>query len=167
MDKKLQQLETLLIKQTESYEKLLSMLKIKRSAFRAADHQKITHYTEQENQLVQTISEREKQRLKLVGELTLTVSPNAKEPMNLAQLADHLDEPERGRLLVMRQQLKNQMIQTQKETAIAKRATESLVRHMQGLIQTVSSAVTGITVYSHDGAIPQKAMAVNTFNVTA
>ncbi len=167
MDKQLEQLEAILKQQTAAHEKLLTLLKRKREAVRTAQHEQVASLTHQENQAVQAISDLEKQRLALVGELTLIVDPAAKQPMRLAQLAQHLEEPTRGHLLVLRQELADRLKQTQQETAVAKRVTETLVRHMQGLIQTVGGAITGVGVYSRQGAVPKEALAVNTFNATA
>ncbi len=167
MDKQLARLETLIIQQTSAHERLLSLLEHKRESLRTADRDQMTRCTEQENLVVQEISELEKERLGLVGELTLIVDPSAKAPMRLAELAQQLDEPGRGRLLVLRSQLLDRMKQVQRETAVVKRATESVVRHMQGLFQMVGNAVGNGGVYSQRGAPPQHVLAVNTFNATA
>jgi hypothetical protein len=38
---------------------------------------------------------------------------------------------------------------------------------MQGLVQTIGSAVTGVGTYNRAGAPPKAAMAISTFNATA
>ena len=167
MDKQLSRLEAVITQQTSAHERLLSLLKYKREALRTADRDQMSRSTEQENQAVQEISELEKERLRLVGELTLMVDPSAKQPMCLADLAQRLNEPSRGRLLVLRQHLIERIKRVQQETAVVKRATESVVRHMQGLFQMIGSAVGGGGVYSRCGAPPRHALAVNTFNATA
>lgn len=166
MDEQIAKLETILKQQLSGHKQLLSFLAMKRQALGAARHDQMTGLTEKENRVVQEISELEKQRLAVVGELTLMVDPSAKAPLRLAELAERLDEPGRGRLLVLRQELVLQMKQVQHETTVVKRATASLVQHMQGLIQTVGSAITGIGVYSQQGRVPQEALAIRTFNTT-
>lgn len=167
MDKQLAQLESILNQQLSAHDQLLALLKQKRDALREADHEWITQCCGQENELVQAISELEKQRLAVMGELTALIAPESKEPLRLLDLAQRVEEPARGRLLVLRQQLKERMTQSSKETAMARRATELLMRHMQGVIQTLGNVMTGVGVYSHKGAPPQAAMAINTFNAMA
>lgn len=167
MDKQVARLESVLAQLDTAHGHLLSLLKSKREALRKAEPRQITQLTRQENEAVQVISELEKQRLELVGELTLAINPEATQPLRLLDLAERLDEPARGRLLVLRGQLKQRIEQTQQELAIVKKATGSLVRHMQGLVQTIGTALTGVGLYSSRGSLPQGAMAMNTFNATA
>ena len=100
---------------------------------------------------MQAVSDLEKERLGIMGELTALLAPASQEPLRLLDLAQRIKEPIRGRLLVLRQELKQRITQSEKETAMARRATESLVRHMQGLIQTIGNVMTGVGVYSHKG----------------
>ena len=167
MDKQLIKLESILNRQLSAHDQLLALLKQKHDALRAADHQRITQCCAQENDLVQAISDLEKQRLTVIGELTALIAPTNEDPLRLVDLAQRIEEPARGRLLVLRQQLKERMTQSSKETATARRATELLVRHMQGLIQTIGNIMTGVGAYSHKGAPPKGAMAINTFNAMA
>jgi len=166
MDKRIAELESILSYLTTAHERLLALLGQKRQALRTADQDRIARCSTQENAVVQEIGELEKQRLLLVGELTLAVDPGAKGPMLLGELAERLDEPGRGRLLVLRQKLKQRVEQAQKETAVIKRTTESLVRHMQGLVQTIGCVMAGVGLYNNQGTPPKSAMAVSTFNAT-
>jgi len=167
MDKWIAQLESVLTQQVAAHQKLLSLLQRKRKLLSTADHEQLKGLSQQENQIVQEISELEKIRLALVGQLTLEIDETSKEPMRLAELANRLPEPDRDRLLTLRALLKQQMEKVSHETAVAKRATESLVRHMQGLVYTVGSMVSGMGLYSRQGNVPKEAMAVRTFHVIA
>lgn len=167
MDNQLDRLETVLKQQTAAHERLLSLLKQKRDALEKADHDRISRCSEQENQTVQQISDLEKERLALVAELTLAIDPAAKQPMRLAEVAQRLDEPTRGRLLVLRHNLIERIKQAHQETVVLRRATEAIVRHMQGLFQMVGSAVAGSGVYNQRGNPPQQVLAVSTFRATA
>ena len=122
---------------------------------------------EQENAGIQTISSLEKNRLQLVGELTLAIEPDAREPMRMRELAGRLDEPARGRLLVLRKQVRDRMLSLQKETGVARRATETLISHMQGLAHTLGSVCLGAGVYERPGTIPSESAALSTFHTTA
>ena len=53
-----------------------------------------------------------------------------------------------------------------KDASLARRATESLVRHMQGLLQSIGVAVTGVGLYTRSGNPHKAALAVSTFQAT-
>jgi hypothetical protein len=147
--------------------KLLGLLQRKRGALANADYQKLTELCEQVNAQVQQISAHEKSRLTLVADLTLIADPAASAPLRMAELADRLPEPTRGVLLVLRQRLLEQMRHVQRETGVARRATQSLVTHMRGMAHTIGALCTGVSVYDRQGAPPPEAIAVSTFNTTA
>ncbi len=127
----------------------------------------MTELCRQENQRIQMVSGLEKQRLTLVAQMTLALDPQAPQPLRLKELADRLPEPVRGRLLVLRQQVRQRMEEIQAEVGVARRASELLVRHMQGIIQTIGAAVTGVGTYNRNGGRPKVALAMSTFNTTA
>jgi hypothetical protein len=167
MDKVLLQLETVLTAEIAAHERLLKLLHQKLSALRRADHEKVADCCQQENQQIQTIGELEKERLTQVAALTQIVAPQAPQPLRMSQLAEHLPEPARGRLLVLRQQLRGQIEQVRQESAIARRAAESLLAHMQGLVRTIGSVMNGGATYGRTGAPPRSVSAISTFQATA
>lgn len=167
VDKPLAQLEQVLAGLLAENEQLLSLLKHKRVALGSADYKQVTDCCRRENEQVQAISELEKRRLSLVGELTQLVDPAAAEPLRMVELAERLGEPARGRLLVQRVQLQERMEQARRETGVVQRATESLFKHMQGLIQTIGAVCTGVGTYGQTGSPPRAALSVSTFNTTA
>jgi hypothetical protein len=166
-DKLAAQLEALLQELLQAHETLGALVLHKRQALGRAEHDHVVQLLGQENQCVQTISELEKRRLQMVADLTLAVVPDAAEPLMLADLAQHLAEPVRGRLLVLRQQLRQRMQRIKADTGVARRATEALVQHMRGLVQTISAVCTAAGVYGPGGAPPDETAAVSTFNATA
>ena len=165
MDESLDQLESILKQLSTCHESLLSLLAGKRQAMRDAQPDRVTDLCDQENRFVQKITQLETKRLELIGQLTEALDPNAQQPLHLNDLAQHLPEPRRGRLLVLRQQLRQRMVRVRDETAVLRRATESLTRHMQGVIQTVAGAMAG--VYGQGGTPTPAAMTVSTFDVKA
>jgi len=167
LEKSLTQLEALLVDQLQHHERMLELLDRKRVALRHANHAVVTDCSYQENQQLQKVSELEKQRLKIIADLTLMLDRDAKQPLTLMELAERMPEPTRGRLLVLRAQLRDRMQQVQKKTAVTRRATDTLVNHMQGLIQKVTAVCSGVSVYNATGAPPKKAMSVSTFSMTA
>jgi FlgN protein len=160
-------LEQTLQQQLVLHRGLLDLLKRKRDVLRANDARATADLCGLEHEKVQKVAELEKQRLKLVADLTLRVDPAAAEPMRLAELAERLGEPARGRLLVLRQQLLEQMRRVQQETSVVRRATEALAKHMQGIVQTIGAISSGVSTYGSRGAFPQQNTAVSTFSATA
>lgn len=167
IQKQVDRLESMLREQLELHQQLRAVLGRKRQALRDAKRAELDDCSRAENDFVQKISELEKRRLTLVGELTLKIAPSAKEPMRLDQLAAMLPEPSRGRLLVLRQQLRELMQQVRDDANVVRRATEAVSRHMQGLMQSVAAAINGSGSYGATGATPAAAMKMSTFTTTA
>ena len=146
---------------------LLELLKKKRDVLRSSDTRAAIDLCTLEHEKLQKIAELEKQRLQLVADLTLTFNPQAKEPLRMGELAEQLGEPDRGKLLVLRQQLLEQMKAVHHESGIVRRATESLAKHMHGIVQTIGALSAGVSTYGSRGALPQSNTAVSTFSATA
>ena len=166
MDKWILKLEDTVQKQIVLHEKLLTVMKLKVEAFRKADHEAVATCTRQENTELQAIAELEKQRQTYVGQLTQCLDPTANEPLLLGELANRLPEPSRGRLLVLRAALKERMESVQREGSMLRRASETLLSHMHGIVQSISGAISGISTYGKKGAPPRMAMSVSTFSAT-
>jgi hypothetical protein len=167
LEQNLTDLEAVMRAQLAQHERILALLHRKRQALAAADAEGVAQCSVEENRHVQALGELEKRRLLLVGEITLGLDPAAPAPLGLPELAQRLPEPARGRLLVLRVQLRERMEAVAREVGVARRATETLVRHMHGLIQTIGGALTGIGTYTRAGGRPKAALAVSTFNVKA
>ena len=167
LERVLAALESIMNRAIGLHGELLALLNRKRDAMRYANADMMTELCRLENEKFRDISDLEKQRLAMVARLTLILKPAAKVPMRLSEAAELLPEPQRGRLLVLRKQLYDRMAEVKHQTSIARRAAESLVKHMHGLIQTIGSISTGVSTYSDKGALPKNATAIRTINVTA
>lgn len=167
LEKSLNQLEALLRQQITTHESLLGILIRKRQALATANHLVMNECTVRESGLIKTIADCEKARLAIVGDITLKLDANATAPLTMIQLAELLPEPNRGRLLVLRLELREKIQTVQKETGVARRASESLLRHVHGIIQVIGTACTGVSTYGQQGARHRSATAVSTFNTTA
>lgn len=166
-DMTLAYLESLVRQLVVAHQQLGELLQQKREALMHAEHERILQLTGLEHEKITLITTLEKERLAKAGELTLALDPQAAEPMKLNEIAERLAEPKRGRLLVLRQQLRDQMQEVQRTSSVTRRATESLVKHMHGLVQTIGAVSTGVTTYSSKGHRPDNAMAIGTMSVTA
>jgi len=160
-------LEALLRELLEQHTQLLATMERKRQVMREAQHDAMAALVRLEAESVRRISGLEKQRLELVGAMTLRVMPDAPQPLKLRELAQRLPEPARGRLLVARQQLVDKMQQVQHQTTVARRAADKLVQHMTGILQTIGTLSTGVNTYGSRGQRPEAAITMRTINLTA
>jgi len=163
----LDRLEAILDDLVSAHEQLLELARHKHELLRSGDTDGMTQVCQVENEKLQTISEREKARLQLVAELTRRVDPQADQPLAMTELAQHLPEPARGRLLTRRQQLRERMNAVREQSSIARRATESLMNHVGGLVRTLTSLAGQAATYDRAGGAPATSGAVRTLNVTA
>lgn len=162
-----QAIETVLVAMVGQHEELLALMDRKRDALRRGQVRLMSELCALENRKVQAISELEKKRLELAAHLTLALDPKAEAPLALVELAAKLPDPVRSRLLTQREQLRARMSAVKEQTAVAKRATESLMRHVQGLVQTVTTATSAVTTYGRQGLTAGVTRGMSTFSVTA
>ncbi|MEM6392194.1 MAG: flagellar export chaperone FlgN [Planctomycetota bacterium] len=152
---------------TERHTQLLKLMEAKQDMMRTADGPGLADLTRRENAIVQAVSELEKRRITQAGELTLRLDPTAAEPLRLAELAELLPEPHRGQLLVRRQELVAVMQDVRRRASVARRASESLLKHMTGLLHTVTNAASGSGTYGRRGPAPSPAAPLRSINLTA
>ena len=167
MDKWLDQLEQCLSSMTVQHEQLLSLVRRKQEAMRMAQPQLVIDCCERENEHVQTITRIEKRRQAVIGQITAELTPGARLPMTLSQIADAIAEPRRGRLLVMQMRLRQLMQQIQHDNAVCRRATEGLMRHVTGVMQKVTAVVGAANTYGRRGVANASPATVSSFSLTA
>ena len=146
-------LEQILGGQQQQYQKLGQLIHRKREAIRQADMNAIAELCQQENTIAQHVTEMEKARLILTGELTRELVPAASRPMSISEVAKAVDEPNRSRLLQLSQSLRTTIEEVRAASSIVRAAADGLSRHMGGLLQTVQSALSRARVYSDQGRI--------------
>lgn len=160
-------LETVLKQLADRHEQLLALMKRQRECLRLADHYGVSECSRLENTLVQAIGELEKRRLELVAQLTKAVDPNAVSPMRMRDLAERLPDPARGRLLVLREQLRERISQVKEQSSVTRRATEALLNHMSGLVQTLGNAGRAAGYAPANQPQPAGGQSLGTLKVTA
>jgi len=166
VDKQLDKLETHLRDLLSEHESMLALVRRKHEAVRQALPAVVTECTERENEAVKRIGQIETERQNVVGELTQMLEPNAAEPLRLAELAERVDEPRRGRLLVMHRNLMETMQELRREAAVTRSAMEGLLGHVQGMVQMLVQTVGGGGTYGSRGRVNPAAAVVSSFSTT-
>ena len=146
-------LEENLRSQLEGHRTLLTCIERNREAVRQASMQQIHSICEQKNEIVQHLSELEKQRLMVLGRLTERLEPDAERPIPLDRITAALEEPARGRFEVLGAELRAAIEETRTASAVVRGATDALARHMSGLMQTVQSVLGRAKVYGRLGRL--------------
>ncbi len=139
--------------QLEGHRSLLACIARNREAIRQADMHQIQSICEQKNEIAQHLSELEKQRLMIVGRLTEHLEPDAERPVSLDRIAAALEEPARGRFEVLAAELRAAIEHVRTASAVVRGATDTLARHMSGLMQTVQSVLGRAKVYGRRGRL--------------
>ncbi len=163
----LERLEAVLAQSLERQRQLGVMLDRKREALRSGDTEAMADLCRLQGAAVQTIAELEKRRAQLVADLTVGLDPSATQPLPMRELAERLPEPHRGRLLVMRTRLVEAMEQVREQTSVARRASESLLSHVNGLMRTIGTAARGGAAYAQTGKLHTRSARLSTINFTA
>ena len=82
-------------------------------------------------------------RARTAHKLTGFLDPGAAAPLRIAELAERLPEPDRGRLLVLRQKLTAEVEATRESTAVARTAATALSNHVGCLLQNLNQRQRG------------------------
>ena len=147
------QLECTMRALLEEHQRLLGCTGQKRDAIRTADIQRVTSICEQENAIVQRLTELEKRRIELVGLITERSDPEAERPLPVGAIAETVNEPVRTRLLALGEQLRSKMGEVRRASSVVRAAAEALDRHLAGIMHTVQSALSRARVYGSRGRL--------------
>ena len=135
------------------HNQLLVLIQQIREAVRKADLQEIVSLCKQENTLADRLAELEKERLVMVGTLTELLAPTAQVPLTLGRIAEAVGQPASHALSELGEKLRSIVAEARQASSVLRAASESLGRHMGGLMQTVQGAISRASVYSRRGRI--------------
>lgn len=142
------ELEPLIAALTEAHEEMLALTLEHRSAISRADAAAIARCIERQGQAAARIGDLEVQRRRMVA----LASP-AGRPVTLTNLAERLPEPDRARVIAAAARLRDTLTRLQRETRTVRAATESLLAHMNGLMQQVARTLSQTRLYGPQGRI--------------
>jgi hypothetical protein len=139
--------------QLEHYRRLHGCINRKRQAIRSADIDAITALCQMENALIQRLGDLEKQRLECVGRVTERAAPRAAQPLSASEIAARLDGPIGAALAQLATRLRDAVTDVRRESSVVAAAADALNRHVSGIMQTVTGALTGTRVYESRGRL--------------
>ncbi|WP_428388813.1 flagellar export chaperone FlgN [Mucisphaera sp.] len=164
----LSELEALLTQMIERQRLWLAVFEQKTEALRQGDQAMMAALSTQESDHLRAMSEYEKRRLHLLAALTQILEPGASEPMRLAAMAERLPAPIRDRLLILRSNLRHEIERFKTRLASVSQASNTLMRHVNGVVETVVAAASGHGTYAQPGRKGQPVAAtLSTFSLTA
>jgi hypothetical protein len=146
-------LERVLRAELDLHQQLLRCVREKRESVRTAAIARVTEICVQERTLVQALTTVEKQRVKIIGDLSKVMKPESTQPLTLTAIALETASPQQDRLLAFAGQLRETVTDLRRESSIVRSAAESLSRHMSGVVQTVHAALSRARVYGDRGQI--------------
>ena len=163
-------LEDVLSSLLEGQKQLGGLLERQRGALAAGDAPRLAELCREEQACIDRVRGLEARRTELLQKLSASVNPDAAagaEPLRLSELAQKVPEPVRSRLLVRRAELVKVMTEVQRATAVVRRASEALLRHVGGLIGTLGHAAQGGGGYSPAGRAVAAPVRLSTINLSA
>ena len=143
-------LESVLAAMIEAHEQMLAIAGSHRAAIARADGQGVQACVEQMGVLAARVAELELQRRDIVASLT---RPSRGEKPTVSVVAAGLPEPIRSRVLALAARLRDLLFRLRREMGVIKAATQSLVAHMDGLMQQVARAMSQTRLYDPRGRI--------------
>ncbi|MAC18586.1 MAG: hypothetical protein CMJ23_02715 [Phycisphaerae bacterium] len=145
------ELQEILDTQAEGYRRLLSTIDRQREAIRTADIAAVPGIAEVQEKIVQ--------RLKVLDDRREAAGKNAATALGLdadstiSIIASALPSGTSDRLEVRAAELRQLVEQARREQSLLRNAGEALARHMAGIVQSVTGALSGTGVYGRRGRL--------------
>jgi hypothetical protein len=142
------QLEALLGEMLAAHEDLLQLTQDHRAALSRADGAAVQACSLRHAAIADRIGQLEFLRRQLIAALSPSL-PSA----SITSLAADLPEPSRGRIMEAAGRLKALLLRIQQELRVLRAATQTLVGHMEGLMQQVARVLSTAGTYARSGRI--------------
>lgn len=147
----LRKLEETLSTQVEGYRRFLEAIARKRDAIRGADLARVPDIAAVEEKIIDRLHRLDLQREQEGRRLAAALGLDAES--TISGIVDTLDGDRGTKLAVLAAQLRSLVDQAKKENSVVRSATESLARHMAGIVQSVTGALSGTGVYGRQGRL--------------
>jgi len=147
------ELESLMNHLVVLYEQLATMGEKQLDAIRTADARGLAACVRTQNEIVQRVAEAEKTRLRLVGGIADEIGAPSRTDTTMQWIASRVEGPRSTGLFRVADRLRALMSRVMDLNAVAKRASQSLARHMEGLMREVARDLNHAQVYGRGGVV--------------
>jgi len=154
MNTEVQAMEKLLTALFEDHQLLLKCIERKRQAIATAQINLVADLVHEEQTIIKRVAEVERHRIALVRRMSRIIKPDTQDELSMREITEAIvDQPQRTRIEALAAQLRDAVTQVRKESSVVRAAAEALARHMNGVMQSVQSALSRAGIYSHNGHI--------------
>ena len=161
----LRSLQEILDTQSEGYRRLLATIERQRDAVRTADLAVVPEIAEVQRKIVGRLAVLDERRE--VAGRALATAMGIDPESSVSSIATHLPITAADRLEVRAAELRGLVEQARREQSLLKSAGEALAKHMAGIVQSVTGALSGTGVYGRRGRLREGAPLVAGLDLTS
>lgn len=158
-------LQEILDTQAEGYRRLLSTIERQRDAVRTADLAAVPEVAEVQRKIVDRLAVLDERRE--VAGRALATEMGIDPESSVSSIASFLPTAAADRLEVRAAELRSLVEQARREQSLLKSAGEALAKHMAGIVQSVTGALSGTGVYGRRGRLREGAPLVAGLDLTS
>ncbi|MCP4833153.1 MAG: flagellar protein FlgN [Phycisphaera sp.] len=158
-------LQEILDTQSEGYRRLLSTIERQREAVRTADLALVPEIAEVQRKIVERLAVLDGRRE--VAGRALATEMGIDPESGVSAIAALLPIAAADRLEVRAAELRGLVEQARREQSLLKSAGEALAKHMAGIVQSVTGALSGTGVYGRRGRLREGAPLVAGLDLTS
>ena len=144
-------LQEILDTQAEGYRRLVQSIERQREAIRAADLAAVPAIAEVQEKIVERLRQLDERRETAGRALAQALGLDPESA--LTAIVERLPEAEGTRLAARAAELRELVHRSRREQSVVKAAGDALSRHMAGIVQSVSGALSGTGVYGRRGRL--------------
>lgn len=137
----------------DGHDRLLVAVKRQREAIRRADLDDLSLTCREEERLVAHLTAAHAKRQRLMERVTAHLAPGSRRTLGLEEIVRLAPERLHDAFGELARRLASARDEIRRESAIVREASEALVRHLGGIIQTVHASVVGTNVYERRGRL--------------
>ena len=144
-------LEATLSTQIEGYRRFLETIGRKRDAIKNAELDRVPEIAAIEEQIVDRLQRLDQRRTAEARRLAeaLGIDPES----TVSEVVAALGEADGSKLAALASQLRTLVERAKREHSVVRAAADSLARHMAGIVQSVTGALSGTGVYGRQGRL--------------
>ena len=166
VDAAVEALEEILRTQAEGYEQLLVALDRKREAIRLAQLDRVPGIAEIERQILERLQQLDAEREQRVAKAAETLGCSL-ERISVSTICRELEPDVANRVTGLAAVLRERLERSRKESSVIRAAGDALARHMAGVVQSVTGALSGARIYGSRGTLSNGVALVRGLDVSS